>query len=176
MTHRHIIRSLVWLTVLGLAILLNPQTSVESREAFTQVENYRLGSHRGFTRILIQLNQDSKYRLITSAADAKAVLWIRNATLNPRVQSNAFRDSRLAEIQVEEIQKNVKFTFWLKGRDTRLVHFMQHQPAQIVIDLKSKGAVSKQVARKKKQPTVKAAAPAARLTQKQFRKFRALDP
>lgn len=176
MTHRHIIRSLVWLTVLGLAILLNPQTSVESREAFTQVENYRLGSHRGFTRILIQLNQDSAYRLITSTADAKAVLWIRNATLNPRVQSNAFRDSRLAEIQVEEIQKNVKFTFWLKGRDTRLVHFMQHQPAQIVIDLKSKGAVSKQVARKKKQPTVKAAAPAARLTQKQFRKFRALDP
>ena len=53
MTHRHIIRSLVWLTVLGLAILLNPQTSVESREAFTQVENYRLGSHRGFTRIMI---------------------------------------------------------------------------------------------------------------------------
>ena len=118
MMHRHIIRSLVWLTVLGLAILLNPLTSVESREAFTQVENYRLGSHPGFTRILIQLNQDSAYRLLFSAADAKAVLWIRNATLNPKVQSNAFRDSRLAEIQVEEIQKNVKFTFRLKGRDT----------------------------------------------------------
>ncbi len=175
MTHRHIFRSLIWLTVLGLGILLNPQTSVESREALTRVENYRLGSHQGFTRILIQLSQDSTYRLLTSHADAKAVLWIRNATLNPKVQSNAFRDSRLAEIQVEEIQKNVKFTFRLKGRDTRLVHFVKHQPEQIVIDLKSQGAVSKQVARKKKQPTLKASSPASRPTQKQSRKFRALD-
>ena len=67
MTHRHIIRTLVWLTCLGLAILLSPQTAVESREALTQVEDYRLGSHRHFTRILIRLNQDTPYRLLTSS-------------------------------------------------------------------------------------------------------------
>ena len=45
MTHRHIIRFLVGLAGLGLAVLFTPQSPVESREAITQVEYYRLGSH-----------------------------------------------------------------------------------------------------------------------------------
>ena len=203
MTHRHIIRTLVWLTCLGLAILLSPQTAVESREALTQVEDYRLGSHRHFTRILIRLSQDTSYRLLTSSEEPKAVLWIRNATLHPKVQSHVFRDTRLAEIQVAEIKNNVKITFRLKSQDMRVVHFVQRQPDQIVIDLKPKSAViqqasrkkktpvlksresaAKQVARKKKsqvaqapskKPTVKSPRPAPRLTQKKSGKLRLAD-
>jgi TolA-binding protein len=183
MTHRHIIRTLVGLAGLGLIILLSPQSAVESREAITQVENYRLGSHPQSTRIIIQLSQDSPYRILTNYADQKVVVWIRNATLKPKVQSITFKDKHLSQIQVQEIKKNVKFTLRLKGKNTRLVHFVKHQPEQIVIDLKPKSAavqrashedkmpvlssqkkITKQVARKKKLQTS-----ASRLTQKKSR-------
>ncbi len=188
MTHRHIIRTLVGLAGLGLIILLSPQSAVESREATTQVENYRLGSHPQSTRIIIQLSQDSPYRILTNYADQKVVVWIRNATLKPKVQSITFKDKHLSQIQVQEIKKNVKFTLRLKGKNTRLVHFVKHQPEQIVIDLKPKIAaaqrashedktpvlssqkkITKQVARKNKQQTAKLSSSASRLTQKKLR-------
>jgi len=187
MTHQHIIRYLVGLTGLGLIILLSPQSAVESRESITQVEDYRLGSHPQSTRIIIQLSQDTPYRILTNYADQKVVLWIRNATLKPKVQSITFKDKHLSQIQVEEIKKNVKFTLRLKGKNTRLVHYVKHRPEQIIIDLKPKtGAtqqashkdkkqvlnsqkkITKQVARKKKQLTAKSSSPTSRLTQKKF--------
>ncbi len=187
MTHQHIIRTLVGLTGLGLIILLSPRSAVECREAITQVEDYRLGSHPQSTRIIIQLSQDTSYRILTNYADQKVVLWIRNATLKPKVQSITFKDKHLSQIQVEEIKKNVKFTLRLKGKNTRLVHYVKHRPEQIIIDLKPKtGAtqqashkdkkqvlnsqkkITKQVARKKKQLTAKSSSPTSRLTQKKF--------
>jgi TolA-binding protein len=158
MKYQQIIRSLVGLAGLALMILLVPQSSVESREAITQVENYRLGSQPKSTRIIIQLNQDSPYRVLTNYSDQKVVLWIRNATLKPKVQSITPKDKYLSQIQVQEIKQNVKFTLRLKGENTRLVHYVKHQPEQIVIDLKSSDTVTKQVARKKKQQIVKAKA------------------
>ena len=169
MTHRHIIRTLVGLAGLGLAILFAPQSAVESREAITQVEDYRLGSHPQSTRIIIQLSQDTPYRVLTNYADQKVVMWIRNATLNPKVQTITFRDKYLSQIQVQEIKKNVKFTLQLKSKNTRLVHFVKHQPEQIVIDLKSNVAVTKQVARKNKQQTAKSSSSASRLAQNKTR-------
>ncbi|MEE8205341.1 MAG: tetratricopeptide repeat protein, partial [Nitrospinaceae bacterium] len=169
MTHRHSIRYLVGLAGLGLAILFAPQSAVESREAITQVEDYRLGSHPQSTRIIIQLSQDTPYRVLTNYADQKVVMWIRNATLNPKVQTITFRDKYLSQIQVQEIKKNVKFTLQLKSKNTRLVHFVKHQPEQIVIDLKSNVAVTKQVARKKKQQTAKSSSSASRLAQNKTR-------
>ena len=157
MAYRHIIRFLVGLTGLGLAILFTPHSAVESREAITQVEDYRLGSHPQSTRITIQLSQETPYRVLTNYPDQKVVIWIRNATLNPKVQSISFRDKYLSQIQIQEIKKNVKIILRLKNRSTRLVHFVKHQPEQIVIDLKSKDTVTKQVARKRKQQTAKAA-------------------
>ncbi len=115
MTHRHTIRTLVGLTGLGLMILLNPQSAVESREAITQVEDYRLGSHPQSTRIVIQLSQDTSYRVLTNYEDRKVVIWIRNATLKPKAQSIAFKDKHLSQILVDEIKKNVNFTLRLKG-------------------------------------------------------------
>ncbi len=179
MTHRNIIRSLVWLASLGLMILLSPQAAVESRETITRVEGYRLDSHPQSTRITILLNQDAPYRVLTHTASRKVVVWIRHATLNPKVQSNAFKDKLLRQIQVEQIKDNVKFTFRLNNKDTRLVHFVKHKPEQIVIDLKPKSAVTKQVARKNKQhiaqaqpkkPAVQPKPSPSRLTQQQFRK------
>jgi TolA-binding protein len=155
MTYQHISRSLVRLTVLSLMILLGPQSAVESREAVTQVENYRLGSHPQSTRITIELSQDTPYRVLTNYPDQKVVLWIRNAVLKPKIQSISFKDKHLDQIQVEEIKNNIKFTLRLKSKSTRLVHSVKHQPEQIVIDLKSKGGITKQVARKKKQQTAK---------------------
>jgi TolA-binding protein len=155
MAYRHIIRFLVGLAGLGLAILFTPHSAVESREAITQVEDYRLGSHPQSTRITIQLSQDTPYRVLTNYPDQKVVIWIRNATLNPRVQSISFRDKYLGQIQIQEIKKNVKIILRLKNRSTRLVHFVKHQPEQIVINLKSKDAVMKQVARKRKPEKTK---------------------
>ena len=155
MTYQPISRSLVRLTVLSLMILLGPQSAVESREAITQVENYRLGSHPQSTRIIIELSQDTPYRVLTNYPDQKVVLWIRNAALKPKVQSISFKDKHLDQIQVDEIKNNVKFTLRLKTKNTRLVHSVKHQPEQIVIDLKSKDGVTKQVARKKKQQIAK---------------------
>ena len=168
MTQRHIFRSLVGLAGLGLVILFTPPSAVESRETLTQVEDYRLGSHPQYTRIIIQLNQESPYRVLTNYADQKVVIWIRNATLKPKAQSIAFKDKHLSEIQVQEIKKNVKFTLQLKNRNTRLVHFVKHQPEEIVIDLKPKEAVTKQVARKKKSQTAKATSKDSRMTQNKF--------
>ena len=158
MTQRHIFRFLVGLTGLGLMVLLTPQSMVESRESLTQVEDYRMGSHPQSTRIIIQLNQNAPYRVLTNYPDRKVVIWVRNATLKPKAQSIAFKDKHLREIQVQEIKQNVKFTLRLKGNNTRLVHFVKHQPEQIVIDLKSDNTVTKQVARKKKQPIAKVVA------------------
>jgi TolA-binding protein len=174
MTHRHIIRFLVGLAGLGLAVLFTPQSPVESREAITQVEYYRLGSHPQSTRIIIQLNQDTPYRILTNYADQKVVLWIRNASLNPKVQPIALRDKYLGQIQVQEIKKNVKFTLFLKSKNMSLAHIVKHQPEQIVIDLKPKSAATRQasredkkpVARKKKRQTTKSPSSAARLAQK----------
>ncbi|MEE8259999.1 MAG: AMIN domain-containing protein, partial [Nitrospinaceae bacterium] len=185
MTHRHTIRTLVGLTGLGLMILLSPQSAVESREAITQVEDYRLGSHPQSTRIVIQLSQDTSYRVLTNYEDRKVVIWIRNATLKPKAQSIAFKDKHLSQIQIEEIKKNVKFTFRLKGKNTRLIHFVNHQPERIVIELKPKSAaarqashedktpvlssqkkITKRVARKNKQQTAKLSSSASRSTQK----------
>lgn len=101
MTHRHIIRYLAGLAGLGLMILLSPQSAVESRETITQVEDYRLGSHPQSTRIIIQLSQDTPYRILTNYADHKVVLWIRNAALKPKVQSLSLRDRHLSQIQVQ---------------------------------------------------------------------------
>ena len=155
MTYRHIFRALVGLAALCLTVLLSPQSAVESRESLTQVENYRLGSHPQSTRIIIQLNQKSPYRVLTNYPERKVVLWIRNATLNKKVQSISFKDKHLDKIRVQQIKNNVKFTLRLKSKSTRLVHSVKHQPEQIVIDLKSKNTVTKQVARKKKQRTAK---------------------
>jgi TolA-binding protein len=156
MAHRHIFRNLIGLVGLSLTVLLTPQSAVESRETLTQVEDYRMGSHPQYTRVIIQLSQDTPYRVLTNYPDQKVVLWIRNAALKPKVQSIAFKDNHLDQIQVEEIKKNVKFTFRLKSKNTRLIHSVKHQPEQIVIDLKTKDVATKQVARKKKQRTAKA--------------------
>ncbi len=156
MALRQSFRNLIGLAGLSLTVLLIPQSMVESRESLTQVEDYRLGSHPQSTRIIIQLNQDSPYRVLTNYPNQKVVIWIRNATLNPKVQSISFKDKHLGQIQVQEIKQNVKFTLRLKSKDTRLVHFVKHQPEQIVIDLKTKGGVTKQVARKTKRQIAEA--------------------
>jgi TolA-binding protein len=175
---------------LGLAILFTPQSAVESREAITQVEDYRLGSHSESTRIIIQLSQDSPYRVLTNYEDQKVVMWIRNATLKPKVQSIAFKDKYLSEIQVQEVKQNVKFILRLKNKSTRLTHFVNHQPERIVIELKPEGVTSqqatlkneipvssaqkkitKQVARKNKRRTAKSSSPASRLTQKKLERL-----
>ncbi len=155
MTYRHLFRFLTGLTALSLIILLSPQSAVESREAITQVEDYRLGSHPQSTRIIIELSQDTPYRVLTNYPDQKVVLWIRNAALKPKVQSISFKDRHLDRIQVDEIKKNVKFTLRLKNRNTRLVHSVKHQPEQIVIDLTSTGGATRQVARKNNQQIAK---------------------
>jgi len=155
MANRQIFRNLLGLIGLSLTVLLTPQTAVESRETLTQVEDYRMGSHSQYTRVIIQLNQDTPYRVLTNYPEQKVVLWIRNAALKPKVQSIAFKDKHLDQIQVQEIKKNVKFTFRLKSKNTRLVHSVKHQPEQIVIDLKTEKVITKQVARKKKQRTAK---------------------
>ena len=195
MKHRHIIRSLVGLTGLGLMMLFTPQSAVvESREAITQVEDYRLGSHSQSTRIIIQLSQYTPYRVLTNYEDQKVVLWIRNASLKPKVQSIAFKDKHLSQIQVQEIKQNVKFTLRLKNKDTRLIHFVNHQPERIVIELKPKGATSKQaslkdetvtsssqkkitkqVAHKNKRRTAKSSSSASRLTENKIERFRQGD-
>jgi TolA-binding protein len=169
----------------ALTILFAPQSALESREVITQVEDYRLGSHPQSTRIIIQLSRDTPYRVLTNYEDQKVVIWIRNATLKPKVQSIAFKDKHLGQIQVQEIKQNVKFTLRLKGKNTRLIHFVKHRPEQIVIDLKPKSTatqqastkqspqklnsgttVTKQVARKKKPG--KAQQFASRLTQEKI--------
>jgi len=186
MTHRHIIRSLVGLAGLGLMILFTPQSAVESRETITQVEDYRLGSHPQSTRIIIQLNQDTPYRVLTNYADQKVVMWIRNATLKPKVQSIAFKDKYLSQIQADQIKDNVKFTLRLKDKNTRLIHFVNHKPERIVIVLSTKEAVTpqseqiinnpasnsqqnftKQVARKTKRRAAKSSSLSSRLNQSQ---------
>ncbi len=43
MTQRQRVRYRIGVAGLGLIILLSPQSAVESREAITQVEDYRLG-------------------------------------------------------------------------------------------------------------------------------------
>ena len=180
MKHRHRIRYLVGLTGLGLMILLAPQSSVESREAITQVEDYRLGSHPQSTRIIIQLSQDTPYRVLTNYEDQKVVIWIRNATLKSKAQSIAFKDKRLRQIQAEEIKKNVKFTLRLKGKNTRLIHFINHQPERIVIELKPKGAVSRQASREEKTPALssqkKVVKQVARKTKQQTKRFSSSGP
>jgi len=153
MTHRHIIRSLVGLAGLGLLILFTPQSAVESREAITQVEDYRLGSHPQSTRIIIQLSQDAPYRVLTNYADQKVVMWIRNAVLKPKVQSIALKDKLLRQIQVDQIKDNVKFTLRLKDKNTRLIHFVNHKPERIVIVLNSKETVTRQSEHKIKKTT-----------------------
>ena len=195
MKHRHIIRSLIGLTGLGLMMLFTPQSAVvESREAITQVEDYRLGSHSQSTRIIVQLSQDSPYHVLTNYEDQKVVMWIRNATLKPKVQSIAFKDKYLSQIQVQEIKQNVKFTLRLKNKDTHLIHFVNHQPERIVIELKPKGAISqqaslidetpasssqkkitKQVAHKNKRRTAKSSSSASRLTQNKIERLRQGD-
>ena len=156
MNSRKIIRYAFGLAGLVLVILFTPYTGVESRETLTQVENYRVGSHPESTRIIIQLNQNAPYRVLTNYPDQKVVVWVRNASLKSKAESIALKDRHLSEIQVQEIKKNVKFILRLKGKNTRLVHFVKHQPEQIVIDLKSKRVSTKQVARKPKQRTAKA--------------------
>ena len=155
MTHRPFIRSLIGWAGLGLMVLLCPPTPVESREAITQVEDYRVGSHPQSTRIIIHLNQDTPYRVLTNYEDQKVVIWIRNATLKPKAQSIAFKDKRLSQIQVEELKQNVKFTLRLKGKSTRLAHYVKHQPEQIVIDLKPKSAASQQASHEDKTPALR---------------------
>ena len=151
MTHHSILRTLIVLTLIGL-VPLYPQSAIESREALTRIENYRLGSHPNYTRIIIQTNQDTRYRLITSPDKRKVVVWIRNAILDRKVRSNSVRDPYLAELQVAEIQNNVKFTFHLKSDELRVAHSVQHQPEQIIIDLKKRLSDTKQAERKKIVP------------------------
>ena len=185
MTHRQTYRYLIGLAGLGLMILFFPLSAVESREAITQVEDYRLGSQPQSTRIIIQLSRDTPYRVLTNYEDQKVVLWIRNATLKPKVQSIAFKDKHLSQIQVDQIKDNVKFTLRLKGKNTRLIHFVNHQPERIVIELKSNSIATQQashadktpdlnsqrktvkrVAHKNKNRTIKSSSSASRLTQK----------
>ncbi len=185
MTHRQTYRYLIGLAGLGLLILFFPLSAVESREAITQVEDYRLGSQPQSTRIIIQLSRDTPYRVLTNYEDQKVVLWIRNATLKPKVQSIAFKDKHLSQIQVDQIKDNVKFTLRLKGKNTRLIHFVNHQPERIVIELKSNSIATQQashadktpdlnsqrktvkrVAHKNKNRTIKSSSSASRLTQK----------
>ncbi|MDH5762207.1 MAG: tetratricopeptide repeat protein [Nitrospinota bacterium] len=148
MMYRYVFQSILWPALLGLVILVASPPAVESREATTQVENYRLGSHPQSTRIIIQLNQDTPYRVLTNYAAQKVVIWIRHAQLNPKVQSNAFKDRHLSQVQAAQIQDNVKLTLRLAHPDIQLVHYVKHRPEQIVIDLKPKGSSVREAALK----------------------------
>jgi TolA-binding protein len=149
MMYRYVFQSILWPALLGLVILVASPPAVESREATTQVENYRLGSHPQSTRIIIQLNQDTPYRLLTNYAAQKVVIWIRHAQLNPKVHSNAFKDRHLSQVQVAQIKDNVKFTLRLAHPNVQLVHYVKHQPEQIVIDLKPKSTAIQQASLQK---------------------------
>jgi len=152
MKQTHTWRKWIWLT--GLALLLGPLTEVDSRETVAQVEGYRLGSHTQSTRVIIQLNQKAPYRVLTQEENGKVVVWIRRATLKPGVDSQSFKDRYLGAVQVQEIQKNVKFTLQLKDKTLSPVHFIRHRPEQIVIDLKPKTATSKQAVAQPKKPQI----------------------
>lgn len=123
------------------------------------VETVRLEkTHPEFTRVVIQLNRHSSYRVIPDLANKRIALFIRKSQLHPEVRSQTYQEPNLERIDIREIGNNVKLTLNYKNPNTRIVHFIKHHPDQIILDLKGdRGEIlmaGKKTAVKKSSPAL----------------------
>lgn len=129
---------LLWtlgMTSSGLAQV--PATDAASGRNLTVVEEVRLGkAPPEFTRVVIQLSRRTTYRFIPDLANKRIALFIRKAKLDPEVRSQIYQERNLERIDIREIGNHVKLTLNYKNSNTRIIHFIQHNPHQIILDLK----------------------------------------
>lgn len=101
-----------------------------------RVEKIRIGPHPEYTRILIDLNRAAEYKVTADFSKKKITVTLANARLGPQVRSRSLGDRNIARIDAKRIAGQVKIELTIKKSNTRFFHFLNRDPAQIVLDFK----------------------------------------
>ena len=117
-----------------------------------KVNRIYLGPHPDKTRLLIDLDQESEYRIIPDYTNKRLGIFLRNARLHPRVRALAYKDIHLARIDVREVESIVKITVYFKKSNTAFVHHFNRKASQIVLDLGGATVLPLAKSLKKKEP------------------------
>ncbi|NIQ02066.1 MAG: hypothetical protein GWM98_18030, partial [Nitrospinaceae bacterium] len=112
-----------------------PPLAAETGEP-VEVQRVRLGPHPEYTRILVDLNRSTDYRLQPDFEHKTLTLILPNARPGPRLRSKTYHDKNLERIGVEARGQAVHIRFQLTQSNTRFFHSMSSDRAQIILDLK----------------------------------------
>lgn len=133
--HKHIWA--VALLALGAGFLAGERPAALAQEAAgpIKVTRIELGAHPNKTRVVIHLNREADYRVVPDLANKRIGLFLRGAVLHPRVRPQAFKDVHLTKVESRELEGIVKITLHFQKTNTRFIHFLEHNPPRIVVDL-----------------------------------------
>lgn len=101
-----------------------------------RVEKVRIGPHPEFTRILIDLDRPTGYRVEANFLLKKITLTLEGARLGPQVRSRTMRDRNLKKISIRPLRRSLEITFHLRQSNTRFFHFLDPGGSRIVVDFK----------------------------------------
>ncbi len=110
--------------------------------AFSQgtslVQKVRLGPHPEYTRILVDLDAPTAYKVRADFQRKRITFTLQNVRLDPKVRSRSMQDQNLEKIIVQPEKDTVEIVLHLRNSNTRFFHFLNTAKSQIVIDLSGK--------------------------------------
>ena len=99
-----------------------------------EVRSLRLGAHPEYTRILIGLSRPTPYQVIPDFTNKEVMVFIPEARVAGGLRSRTLKDRALGPVAVSGAEDGVRIAFVLKNQNTRVFHFLQRQPAVLVLD------------------------------------------
>jgi TolA-binding protein len=107
-----------------------------SSSGTTLIKSVKFGGHPTFTRILIDLNKISPYRIKPDIKNNSATLTMINTQLSSEVRSKRYNDKSLEKIEVLKEGNTVRIQFGFKDRNIQIFHYADTSNSQIVLDFK----------------------------------------
>lgn len=103
----------------------------------TRVQSVRIGAHPDYTRVLIDLNQQTTYKIKADFVKKKVTLTLSNSVLTPDARSVAFKDSNVEKVEMSKGEgSTVAIDLFLRNPNSRFFHVLKTNPDQIIIDIK----------------------------------------
>ena len=113
------------------------QDTEKIQSQLTTVKSIRLGPHPEFTRLLINLNKLTEYQVEADFVNKEVTLILQNVQAESGVRSKSYRDKNLKQVSVRKLLGSLYIVLKVNRPNTRFLHYLNSEPPQIVVDLKS---------------------------------------
>ncbi|MGV7222374.1 MAG: tetratricopeptide repeat protein [Nitrospinales bacterium] len=102
----------------------------------TLIKSVKFGGHPTFTRILVDLDKITPYRIKPDLKNNTVTLTMVNTDLAPEVRSKSYKDQLLNQIDVLKERNAVRIKFGFKDNKIQIFHFADTAKSQIILDFK----------------------------------------